>query len=160
MTADCARVDAVIDEAVLGADLAPDLEAHLAGCAECRARLALARRIEQALATWPVAAPPPHFAATVAGLTRREAWRQEVVIDWGFNIALAASLGLVAAGAASLVWMLGALADPADAARVTADAVSGLVGRVRGQGLVVVTASVLLATTVGAWWWAEERRRW
>jgi hypothetical protein len=160
MTADCTRVDAVIDEVLPGGDLPPDLAAHLATCLDCQARLALARRIEQALAAWPVPVPPPHFSAVVAGRARRDVWRQEVVVDWGFNIALAASLVLVAGGAASLLWMLGALADPNETARVTAEAVSNLLGRVRGQGLVVVTATVLLATTAGAWWWAEERRRW
>lgn len=160
MTADCARVDAALDEFVEGGGLAADLEVHLSACQDCQARLALARRIEHALASWPVPAPPPHFAAVVAGRARRETWRQEIVIDWGFNIALAAGLILVLAGTGSLIWMLGALGEPGEAAQVTAEALTRLLGRVRGQGLVIATATVLLTLTAGAWWWAEERQRW
>ena len=29
-----------------------------------------------------------HFAAAVAAAVRRETWRQEQVVDWGFNVAL------------------------------------------------------------------------
>ena len=160
MTDLCTRVEAVVDEAAAGLDLAPDLARHLAACAGCQTRLALARRIEQTLAAWPVASPPPHFAAEVARRARQEAWRQEMVVDWGFNVALAGSLGLIVAGAAGFLWLLGAMADPFETSRLAAGTLAALAGRLRGQALVVGTATVLFATTLVAWWWAEERRRW
>lgn len=160
MTDLCARVEAVVDEAAAGLDLAPDLAGHLASCADCQTRLALARRIELALVSWPVASPPPHFAAAVARRARQEAWRQELVVDWGFNVALAASLAFIVAGAAGLLWLLGAMAEPFETWRLATGTLATLTGRLRGQALVVGTATVLLATTLVAWWWAEERRRW
>jgi hypothetical protein len=159
MTDLCARVEAVVDEMAAGLGTPPELSGHVATCAGCQGRLALARRIERVLADWPVAAPPAHFAAEVARLARQDVWRQELVVDWGFNVALAASLVFIVAGAASFVWLLGAMADPIEASRLATAPLTALAGQVRGQGLVVVTATALLATTVGAWWWAEERRR-
>ncbi len=160
MTDLCARVEAVVDEMAAGLEVATGLSGHVATCARCQARLALARRIERALADWPVAAPPAHFAAEVSRLARQDVWRQELVVDWGFNVALAASLVCIVAGAAGFVWLLGALADPVEASRLATAPLTALAGQVRGQGLVVGTASALLATTAAAWWWAEERRRW
>lgn len=160
MTDFCARLDAVVDEMAAGLEVDAELSAHLATCTDCQARLALARRIDGVLATWPVAAPPAHFAAEVARLARQDVWRQELVVDWGFNIALAASLVFIVAGAAGFLWLLGAMADPAEASRLATRPLTALAGQVRGQGLVVATATSLLATTAVAWWWAEERRRW
>jgi len=160
MSDPCTRVEAVVDEAAAGLALPPDLAGHLAGCADCQSRLALARRIEQTLAAWPVASPPPHFAAQVARRARQEAWRHEVVVDWGFNVALVASLAFIVAGAAGFLWLLGAMADPLETSRLAAGTLATLAARLRGQALVAGTATVLLATTLAAWWWAEERRRW
>lgn len=160
MTADCRRVDDLADEVADGAVLPPDLAAHAEACAGCRARLDLARRIALALATWPVAAPPPHFAAVVAAAAHREEWRREVVVDWGFNVAVAASLLIILAGVAALVWTLGAAADVSTASEATSAAMAGLLERLRGQAAVVGTTTVLLAGTVGAWWWVEARTDW
>ncbi len=120
MTNSCASIDAVVEETASGGRLGPDMAAHLDGCAACQARLALARRIDRVLADWPVAVPPPHFAAQVASRVRQDAWRHEVVVDWGFNIALAASLVFIVAGAGSFLWLLGAVADPAEVSRLAA----------------------------------------
>ncbi len=160
MTDICARVDEVIDEMAAGGTVAPDLATHLGACAGCQARLELARRIDRTLATWPVTTPPRQFAAAVAARARANAWRQEVVVDWGFNIALAASLALIVAGAGSFLWLLGAMADPVETSRLAVGRLGEVVGRLRGQAPVVVTATTLLATTVATLWWAEVRRRW
>ncbi|MGE0816524.1 MAG: hypothetical protein AB7O28_20795 [Vicinamibacterales bacterium] len=160
MTPDCRRLDDLADEVAGGAVLPPGLAAHAEACAGCRARLDLAGRIERALATWPVASPPPHFAAAVAAAAHREEWRRELVVDWGFNVAIAASLLVILAGVGGLVWTLGAAADVSTAADATAAVVGGLLERVRSQAAVVGTATVLLTGTVGAWWWVEERTDW
>ncbi len=158
--ASCAAVDAVVDDVAAGSALAPSLAAHLDTCRACQARLALARRIDGVLAGWPESAPPPHFSATVARHVREAARHHEVVVDWGFNLAIAASLLLIVAGAAGFLWLLGAAADPAGTSRLAADQLAGLATRLRGQAPVVGTATALLATTVVALWWAEERPRW
>ncbi|MEZ5293838.1 MAG: hypothetical protein R2745_22330 [Vicinamibacterales bacterium] len=160
MTADCRRVDDLADEVAGGTALPSDLAEHAGTCAACRARLDLARRIERVLVDWPVAAPPPHFAAAVAAAAHREEWRREVVVDWGFNVAIAASLLVILAGVGALVWTFGGAADVTTAAEATSVVVSGLLERARGQAAVVGTATVLLAGTVGAWWWVEGRTDW
>lgn len=159
MTPDCAALDVVLDALASGEAPSADVASHLDGCAACQARLALARRIERVLATWPESTPPPHFVAAVAARARAAEWRQEVVIDWGFNIALAASLVCILAGAGGFLWLLGvqaAAAGGADAVRPLAEVMT----RLRGQAPILATATVLLVTAAGGWWWAEERRRW
>lgn len=160
MTAlDCRALHEVIEALADGQRATAAEQGHLDLCADCRARLALARRVERLLLEWPVAAPAPGFSARVGEMARREAWRAEQVVDWGFNIAIAAGLGAVAVGVASAAWLAGSAAAPADA-RVVLDAAGDLVERLRGHATVAATGTLLLTTTLGAWWWAEERRRW
>lgn len=149
-----------IERLAMGELPSAEEQAHLAGCPDCRARLALARRLERLLVEWPVPAPPPDLVARVTAATRRDAWRHEQVVDWGFNIAIAAGGLAMIAGVVALAWLLGSAAGAADASRVIADATGELVARLRGQALVVGTGFLLLTTGLGAWWWAEERWRW
>ncbi len=106
---------------------------------------------------WPVPAPTPAFARGWLAAARREAWRREQVVDWGFNVAIAAGLVAIVAGLAALAWLLGSAAGPA---RVGAGAGRRRrrrcwcgCARRRGDG----DGTLLLTTTLGAWWWAEER---
>ena len=93
MTAvDCAVLRDAIEPLAAGDAATPEQRAHLAQCASCQARLALAVRLERVLTEWPVAAPAPTFAQQVLAVTRQEAWRREQVMDWGFNVAIAAGL--------------------------------------------------------------------
>jgi hypothetical protein len=160
MTVSCRHVADVVDEIASGLPASHDIDAHLLTCRACQARLHLARRIEQALLTWPTTPPPPQFSMTVAAAARRETWRQEVVVDWGFNFAVGASVFVILAGGAALLWMAGAVVR----VEITSDVAAGIVrrwlGDLRGHMTVVGTATLLLATTVGTWWWAEERARW
>lgn len=157
MTPVCARVATALDEGVSSLALPDDLAAHAAACAECRARIALVRRIEEALATWPAEAPPPGFAARVATAARREAWAQDVVVDWGFNVAVAASVGVILAGVVAGLWMMSSAVPASQSSRVAADMLTAVVDRARAQVPVAVTAMALLATAVGGWWWAEQQ---
>lgn len=151
--------DAVTQMAA-GAPVPAAAKAHLETCAECRAELALARRIERVLATWPTPVPPVHFAGAVAAAARRETWRQEQVVDWGFNVALGGGLTAIGAGLAGLLWVVGATAGVDGAPQMARTAVSALLDTARDQAPVVGTATLLLGTTLAAWWWAEERARW
>lgn len=156
----CRVLDDVLDALAAGEAASAADQAHLDGCVTCQTRLALARRIDRALVAWPTPAPPRHFAATVSAVARQDAWRQEVVVDWGFNIALAASLALIATGAVAFVWVLGATAGTPVTSHVTAEAIATLLTRLRAQMPVVGTAAALLGATAAAWWWAEARERW
>lgn len=161
MTGDpCPNVRPDIEALASGTTPTPEQQAHLAACPDCAAELALARRIERVLESWPTPAPPAHFALTVAAATRRERWRQEQVVDWSFNLALGAALTTVAAGVAGVVWVLGTTAGATGAPNLAATAAAAALAAMRAQAPVVGTATVLLATTLGAWWWAEERSRW
>lgn len=151
--------DAVAEIAAGGPVSAVD-QAHLDTCADCQASLTLARRIERVLVTWPTPAPPTYFAATVAAAARRETWRQEQVIDWGFNVALGAGLAAIATGLVGGLWVMGATAGLDGAPEMARSAVTALLDTARAQAPVVGTATLLLGTTVAAWWWAEERARW
>lgn len=163
MTSDpCAIVRPDIEALADGAAPTAAQQAHLDACAECQAELALARRIERVLAAWPTPAPPPHFALTVTAAARRERWRQEQVLDWGFNVALGAGLAALGTGLAGAAWVLGttAGAGPAAVPGLLATSADAALAVIRAQATVVGTATLLVTTTLGAWWWAEERARW
>jgi hypothetical protein len=155
-----AHLDDTIEALAAGTTPTEAEAAHLAGCPTCRSRLALAVRLERILTEWPVSTPAPDFAARVLAATRRDSWRAEQVVDWGFNAAIAAGLALAIAGVVSLVWVLGSAAEPAQASSLVAEAAREVLTRMRGQATVVGTATMLLATGLGAWWWAEEHWRW
>lgn len=163
MTSDpCAIVRPDLEALAAGEPPTPAQQIHLDACPGCQAELALARRIERVLATWPTPAPPPHFELTVAAAARRERWRQEQVVDWGFNVALGTGLVALLAGLVGAMWVLGttASAGPAATSGVLATTATAALGVIRGQATVVGTATLLLTATLGAWWWAEERARW
>ena len=157
---DCAARRDELDEVAGGAPAQAAFQAHLDICVSCQAELAMARRVERLLTTWPTSAPPAHFASTVAAAARRETWRQEQVVDWGFNLALGLGLATIVAGLGGTLWMVGASAGGDGASQAAANAVGALVATARAQPSVVSAATVLLVTAVGAWWWAEERGRW
>src|SRR6188508_1974514 len=83
--------------------------AHVASCARCNADVERARSIESFLAMREVASPSASFTATVMTHVGREKWQTERVIDLGFNLAIAAGLAVIVAGAAGLAWSLGFL---------------------------------------------------
>lgn len=157
MTEPCTQVHAVVDEVAVGAAWPDDLAVHVSSCSDCQARLVLARRIDEALATWPIATPPPGFAARVAASARREALAQDVVVDWGFNLAIAGCVAVIFGGAVAGLWMMSTAVPMTDSSRVAADVLTAVVDRARAQASVAVTAMALLVTAVGGWWWAEQQ---
>lgn len=156
----CAALADAFEALADGEPATADQRAHLDSCDSCRARLALAVRLERVLMEWPVTAPAPAFTLRVAEAARREVWRREQVVDWGFNLAMAAGLCAVLAGLASLAWLLGSAAGPGASVTLLADTVGSLLMQVRAQAMVMATATLLLTTTLGAWLWAEGRMRW
>ncbi|MGE0041796.1 MAG: hypothetical protein AB7H88_17490 [Vicinamibacterales bacterium] len=144
-------------EAIAVGDEEPDaaMAAHLEGCPACRGRLAMARAIERALATRPVAAPPDGFTGRVLDRVQHERWRAEQALDIGFNLAIGAGVLLIVAGIAGLAWASGFVAVGVDMTALVAGGVSATLARVAPDMPTVTLALLLLTTAVGVWWWAE-----
>ena len=107
------------------------------------------------LAEWPTPAAAPELADQVLAAARREAWRREVVVDWSFNLAIAAGLAAILAGLAALAWLFGSAAGPEATSALVLDATAELLSRLRAQAAITGTAVLLLTTALAAWWWAE-----
>jgi len=90
----------------------PGLDAHLAGCRDCRELVALAGRLEEGVRLLPCPAPPPDLAGRV---TARVLFRQRQARRWrraGAVVSLAAALLLA-------VWLIRPATPPTAAPDVT-----------------------------------------
>ena len=152
----CDRLEPLI-EGFADGTLTPSAEdlAHLGGCPACAARLGLARSIEHWLAARPEVQPPAAFTSAVLARVGHEQWEAERVVDLGFNLAVAAGLLIVIAGAAGLAWSLGSLTITVDLDALRDVASTVLAERVRSQVQTIGLAAALLTMTLGLWWWAE-----
>jgi anti-sigma factor RsiW len=144
-------------EAMADGSLEPTAEdrAHLETCPRCRLALADARRIEQWLAAREQSVPPADFTTTVMSRIVRDTWQTERVIDIGFNLAVAAGIAVILAGAAGLAWSLGLLTVTIDPRALLGALDTEVTGRVMNQVQTVVVSAVLLTMALGLWWWAE-----
>jgi anti-sigma factor RsiW len=153
---------AVLDriEAIAGGDVEPDqaTRAHLESCLRCSSALAVARRIEAVLATRPAPPAPPGFTAAVSQRLRRERWRTEQHVDRLFNLAIAASVFLVAGGLVAIFNVDGLLAFTAATVGVVRDGSRTAAEGAAPKMVTYVSAAGLLISALGMWWWAE--RRW
>lgn len=144
-------------EAIADGSLEPGPEdrEHLQTCEVCHARLERARMIHEWLMLREMPAPPASFTAGVMARVGHERWRTERVFDLGFNLAIAAGVLLIVAGAAGLAWSLGFLTVSVDLAALVQAADGGLGERVLSQVQTIAMAAVLLTMTLALWWWAE-----
>ena len=144
-------------EAIADGSVEPDAEAraHLAACARCAARLERARHIEQLLSVRELPAPPATFTATVMARISAEKWKTERVVDIGFNLALAAGVLVILAGAVGLAASLGVFTITVDVRALLDAATSEVDGRVINQLQTVGIAAALLTTALVLWWWTE-----
>jgi hypothetical protein len=129
--------------------------AHVASCARCGADLERARSIESLLKMREAAAPSASFTATVMTQVGREKWQTERVIDLGFNLAMAAGVAVILAGAAGVAWSLGFLTISVDVAAIWQALDIDLTGRVLSQVQTIAVSAVLLTMALVLWWWAE-----
>jgi anti-sigma factor RsiW len=152
----CDDLEPLIEAIADGSD-EPGAEArqHLASCPACAARLESARAIENLLAIREVAVPPASFTPAVMARVGQEEWQTERVIDLGFNLAMAAGVLVILAGAAGLAWSLGFLTVTIDLDAIWQTLGTEMTGRVFSQVQTIAMAAVLLTMALVLWWWAE-----
>lgn len=155
----CRDLDPFI-EAIADGAWEPDAagHAHLATCAECAARVARAREIDRFLANREQATPPLNFTAMVMARVANERWRSERAVDIGFNLAVAAGILVILAGAAGAAWSLGLLTIRIDVEAIANALGSDLGARILSQVQTVGLAAGLLTMALVLWWWAETER--
>jgi anti-sigma factor RsiW len=129
--------------------------AHLASCASCASALAAARRLEALLRQRPALAPPARFTARTMERIRRARWRNEQMIDWGFNAVLVATALAVAMGIWIVASHTGLAIVGSDARELLAAGMRSVAARVTPSLPVYALATAVLATALGIWWWAE-----
>jgi anti-sigma factor RsiW len=151
--------DSVLDavDPIAAGELTPDeqMEAHLATCASCALALESARRLDRLLRERPVAAPPPQFTSRTMARIRRARWRNEQMIDWGFNAALVAVAVAVAMGIWIVLSRAGLTLVSNDALQLLVASMRTFVQRVTPSLPVYTLATALVLTALGIWWWAE-----
>lgn len=160
MTRRCDELEPLIEAIADGSrELPADEAAHVAACALCSHRIEQARSIERLLSLREAAQPSASFTPAVMMLVGQEQWKTERAIDLGFNLALAAGVLVILAGAAGLAWSLGFLTVSIDVAAILQALDAGeATGRVLSQFQTVAMSAALLTTALGLWWWAEAAR--
>jgi anti-sigma factor RsiW len=151
----CDDLDAIIEALAEGQAPAGDHDAHLATCARCQSRVALAQTLDRLLATRETPEPPASFTYRVMERVGREEWRAEQWMDAGFNVAVAAGVALVVAGAAGLAWSLGWLTVDRPTLQAVSTAIEPWISSTLSKGPTVLLAAVLLTSALGLWWWVE-----
>jgi anti-sigma factor RsiW len=128
---------------------------HQDSCAACAAALALARRIDRALAALEVPAARPSFAASVMRRVRRQRWRSEQYVDLGFNAAIVVSVALIVGGIWLALNLTGLAAVTAGTVAVFSNGLHELLLRIAPRLPVYVGAMMLMLSAFAIWWWAE-----
>jgi anti-sigma factor RsiW len=144
-------------EPIAAGEVTPDgrVAAHLAACADCSAALEDARRVERLLRSSPPPRAPAQFTAHVLSRVRRERWRSEQAVDFGFNLTIAlVGVGILAA-AILVLHVTGLDAVVIDAIALVGQGMSALARRVAPSVPLYAGALGLLVIALGVWWWAE-----
>jgi predicted anti-sigma-YlaC factor YlaD len=152
---DCQDLDELIEAVAAGDPVPAEAGAHLAGCAACRARVDLARAVDQLLLAREVPAPPERFTLQVMRRVTQERWRAEQFVDAGFNLALAAGGLVVLGGLGGLLWSFGWFSIDVAALSTAATAVAPWTTRLVADAQTLVMAAVLLSSALALWWWVE-----
>jgi anti-sigma factor RsiW len=144
-------------ELIAAGEMRPDdqVAGHLATCAPCASALEAARRLDALLRERPVAAAPAQFTSRTMARIRRARWRNEQMIDWSFNAALALVAIAVVAGIWIVVSRSGLTFAGNDALQLLATEMRAFIQRVSPALPLYALATALLATALGIWWWAE-----
>ena len=144
-------------ELIAAGEMTPDAQmaSHLATCRSCASALETAQRIDALLRQRPVPAPPAQFTARTMASIRRARWRNEQMIDWGFNAALALVALTIVAGLWIVFSRSGFTFVGNDALQLFGAGMRTFVQRVSPSLPVYALATMLLITALGIWRWAE-----
>jgi hypothetical protein len=145
-------IEAIADDSF---EPSPEDRTHIESCDLCGGRLGRARAIHGLLVTREMPAPPPAFTSAVIARVHRERWKDEQVVDFGFNLAIAAGVFLIAGGALGLAWSFGLVSFGVDARSLLTSVANQWIDRALQQLQTIVMATVLLTMALGLWWWAE-----
>jgi predicted anti-sigma-YlaC factor YlaD len=151
----CEELDDLFEALAEGEPESPGVRDHLAGCARCRERLALAREMERLLAVREVPAPSASFTYQVLRRVRQDRWRMEQVVDAGFNLAIAGGLLVVVGGLTGLLWSLGWFSIDVAVVAAAATTVAPWAADLASQMGTVMLAVALLSSALALWWWVE-----
>ena len=145
-------------EVVAEGGLTPEgrLADHYASCPNCAAALRRARELEQMLQRRPAPLPSPQFTARTMARVRRARWRNDQMLDMGFNIAIAIVLIAVLVAGWMVLDRSGLVAVSNDAVGIFGRGLATFTQRIAPSVPLYAGATVLLATAVGLWWWAEK----
>jgi anti-sigma factor RsiW len=144
-------------EAIAADELMPDgrVAAHLASCPNCAAALVSARSLEQMLQRRVVPPAPSQFTSRTMARVRRARWRNDQLLDVGFNV----TLGLVVLVAVGGIWMLlnrsGLAAVSNDAVNLFGTGLMTFARRIAPSLPLYTGAAAVLAMALAIWWWAE-----
>lgn len=151
----CDDLDELIETLADGEPVSPAVDAHVATCATCQARVELARAMERLLSTREVPVPPDTFTAQVMRRVSLERWRVEQFVDAGFNMAIAAGLVVVLGGVTGLLWSLGWFSIDVAALTTAATTIAPWTTRLASEAQTLALAAVLLSSALALWWWVE-----
>jgi anti-sigma factor RsiW len=151
----CEELDELIEALADGEPVSPEVQAHLAACADCRVRVELARAMNRLLLAREVPAPPQAFTTQVMRRVQQERWRVEQYVDVGFNLAIAAGLLVVLGGATGLLWSLGWVSLDVAALATAVRTVAPWTTELASQAQTVIVSAVLLSSALALWWWVE-----
>lgn len=130
-------------------------QSHLAACANCRAALERARRIDQWCRIRDVPVPSPTFTFQVMALIERERWRTERFFDLGFNVVMAVGVAVMLTGGVGLAWALGLLSITLDVGAMFDVMQLNIGERLTSQMQTLALAAMVLTLTLALWWWTE-----
>ena len=154
----CRAVEDRIEAVVAGDEPATEaFRAHVETCPRCAAAIAVARRLEETLASRGAPIAPTHFTASIAARIRRERWRSEEQVDRVFNLALAAGVILIAGGGLAFMNLSDIAAVMAAAAAAVDQVASRALVEAAPMAPTYLMAGAFLVTALLGWWWAERR---
>jgi len=152
---DCDHFDTLIESLVDGEPADEAARAHLAACEACRAALERARAIDRVLEMRETPQVPADFTGHVMARVAVDQWRAELIVDAGFNVALALGGALVLIGGAGLAWAFGWLGLDQPTLHTLGAALRPWIERAAAEAQMVGLAALLLTSALGVWWWVE-----
>jgi anti-sigma factor RsiW len=133
----------------------PPEAAHLRTCPSCARALAMARRVEQELASMTWATVPAGFAQDVTRRIQADGWRTEELVDRVFNAAVAAVAAMTVGGIWLALEWTGMIAVIGDSLALAGTALSRSAAELPMEPLLYAAATIAGVAAVLIWRWRE-----